>query len=63
MSCQSSFCHVDLQAEEFAYAEARALEYTIEEDLRSFGKGATVLEKASTPSLCLPHLSHLSWSV
>ena len=53
MSLQGSSCCVDPQAEEFAFAEAKALEYTIEEDLRSFGKGATVLEKASLPSLSL----------
>ncbi len=34
-----------LQVEKFASDEARALEYTIESDLRSFGKGATVIEK------------------
>ncbi|KAK9827472.1 hypothetical protein WJX74_004500 [Apatococcus lobatus] len=33
------------RVEKFASDEARALEYTIETDLRSFGKGATVLEK------------------
>ena len=40
-----------LQLGELAEDEARALEYTIENDLTSFGKGFTVLEQVRSLSL------------
>lgn len=36
-----------MQFRELEEDEARALEYTIEEDLKSFGKGFTVIEQVS----------------
>ena len=45
------------QIEKLAEDDIRAVEYTLEDDLRSFGRGFTVLEKVPSSSKAFPFQS------